>query len=80
MTYWLSYPQSRDAMYLKSSLHEIIKLMIGSKCHLIIFKFLLIGMYKCNSMGLLPTHVSDWLAFADPLTRAEVALGGLGFR
>ena len=21
-------------------------------------------MYKCHSMGLLPTHVSDWLAFA----------------
>lgn len=25
-----------------------------------------LAVYKCNSMGLLPTHASDWLAFADP--------------
>ena len=29
------------------------------------------AMYKCHSMGLLPTHSSDWLAFADPVLRAE---------
>lgn len=23
------------------------------------------SVFKCNSMGLLPTHSSDWLAFAD---------------
>ena len=38
-----------------------------------------VAMYKCHSMGLLPTHVSDWLAFADPMLRAEVGMGGLGF-
>jgi len=38
-----------------------------------------LAMYKCHSMGLLPTHASDWLAFADPLERAEIGLGGLGF-
>ena len=37
-----------------------------------------LAMYKCHSMGLLPTHVSDWLAFADPIDRAEFAMGGLG--
>ena len=31
-----------------------------------------LAMFKCHSMGLLPTHASDWLAFADPLERAEV--------
>jgi hypothetical protein len=31
------------------------------------------AMYKCHSMGLLPTHSSDWLAFADPVFRAEWA-------
>ena len=31
------------------------------------------AMYKCHSMGLLPTHSSDWLAFADPVLRAEWA-------
>jgi len=35
-----------------------------------------LAMYKCHSMGLLPTHVSDWLAFADPLERAEISLNG----
>ena len=32
-----------------------------------------LAMYKCHSMGLLPTHASDWLAFADPIERAEYA-------
>lgn len=25
-----------------------------------------LAVYKCNSMGLLPTHASDWLTFAEP--------------
>jgi len=37
-----------------------------------------LAMYKCHTMGLLPTHASDWLAFADPLQRAEVVVGGMG--
>ena len=34
---------------------------------------ILMALYKCHSMGLLPTHTSDWLAFADPVFRAEWA-------
>ncbi|SCV73381.1 BQ2448_7307 [Microbotryum intermedium] len=26
-----------------------------------------VGLWKCNSMGLLPTHQSDWLAFTEPM-------------
>lgn len=29
------------------------------------FVAVVLSVYKCNSMGLLPTHASDWLAFAD---------------
>jgi len=36
-----------------------------------------LAVYKCNSMGLLPTHASDWLAFADPLRRMEYVAGGV---
>jgi hypothetical protein len=32
-----------------------------------------LAMYKCHSMGLLPTHASDWLAFADSVERVEWA-------
>ena len=32
-----------------------------------------LAVYKCNSMGLLPTYASDWLAFADPISRVEWA-------
>ena len=32
-----------------------------------------LAVYKCHSMGLLPTHTSDWLAFADPVERVEWA-------
>jgi len=37
-----------------------------------------LAMYKCHSMGLLPTHASDWLAFADPVARAEWAYAAVG--
>merc|ERR1711937_897622 len=33
-------------------------------------------MWKCNRMGLLPTHESDWLAFKAPLTRTDWVSGG----
>ncbi len=36
-----------------------------------------LAMYMCHSMGLLPTHASDWLAFADPIERAEWAYVGM---
>jgi len=39
---------------------------------------LALAMYKCHGMGLLPTHASDWLGFADPIQRAEYSIGGIG--
>merc|ERR1711939_227792 len=39
---------------------------------------LALGLYKCHSMGLLPTHDSDWLAFRKqkiPLEVSDVSLG-----
>jgi hypothetical protein len=37
---------------------------------------LAIALYKCHSMGLLPTYASDWLAFANPQERMEYSFGG----
>ena len=53
---------------------------IGQKLIFILGNLANVGlaMYKCHTMGLLPTHSSDWLAFADPIGRAEFALGGIG--
>lgn len=36
-----------------------------------------LALYKCQSMGLLPTHSSDWLAFVEPQVRQEYLGGGL---
>uniref|UniRef100_A0A3Q4NBN6 ER membrane protein complex subunit 4 n=1 Tax=Neolamprologus brichardi TaxID=32507 RepID=A0A3Q4NBN6_NEOBR len=36
-----------------------------------------LAIYKCQSMGLLPTHSSDWLAFIDPPQRMEIMGGGM---
>jgi len=33
--------------------------------------------YKCSSMGLLPTYASDWLDFVEPAHRVEYSGGGL---
>lgn len=30
-----------------------------------------LALYKCQSMGLLPTHASDWLDFVQPAARQE---------
>lgn len=38
-----------------------------------------LALYKCHSMGLLPTHASDWLAFVQPQTRLEYYGGGISF-
>jgi len=40
---------------------------------------LALAVYKCNSMGLLPTHASDWLSFAESPIRAEYVGGGQFF-
>lgn len=36
-----------------------------------------LALYKCQSMGLLPTHSSDWLAFVEPQARQEYLGGGV---
>ncbi|BES88081.1 unnamed protein product [Nesidiocoris tenuis] len=36
-----------------------------------------LALYKCQSMGLLPTHASDWLAFVQPQIPVEYSGGGL---
>ena len=36
-----------------------------------------LALYKCHSMGLLPTHASDWLAFVEPQSQLEVSSGGV---
>ncbi|NP_001187414.1 ER membrane protein complex subunit 4 [Ictalurus punctatus] len=36
-----------------------------------------LAIYKCQSMGLLPTHSSDRLAFIEPPQRLEIMGGGL---
>ncbi|KAE8740909.1 hypothetical protein FOCC_FOCC013577 [Frankliniella occidentalis] len=38
---------------------------------------MLLALYKCQSMGLLPSHSSDWLAFIDPPVRLENLGGGM---
>ena len=35
-----------------------------------------VALYKCHSMGLLPTSPSDWLAFKEHRTRVEYIMGG----
>jgi len=35
-----------------------------------------LALYKCQSMGLLPTYNSDWIAFADQQTQMEMTVGG----
>lgn len=36
-----------------------------------------LALYKCHSMGLLPTHASDWLDFVEEPERMEFSGGGL---
>jgi len=38
-----------------------------------------VALYKCHSMGLLPTSPSDWLAFKEHRTRMEYIIGGQVF-
>jgi len=38
---------------------------------------ILLAIYKCNSMGLLPTHPSDWLEFLNQVERLEFSGGGV---
>ncbi|KAL7646758.1 UNVERIFIED_CONTAM: hypothetical protein RMT77_002013 [Armadillidium vulgare] len=36
-----------------------------------------VAIYKCHSMGVLPTHASDWLAFQESPIQMEYSYGGL---
>lgn len=38
---------------------------------------IVLALYKCQSMGLLPTHASDWLAFVEPQVALEFSGGGM---
>uniref|UniRef100_A0A803YB08 ER membrane protein complex subunit 4 n=1 Tax=Meleagris gallopavo TaxID=9103 RepID=A0A803YB08_MELGA len=56
------------------SLSSTLKLLESSSARLLQFLVFLLGnglglalaLYKCQAMGLLPTHASDWLAFITP--------------
>lgn len=39
-----------------------------------------IALYKCHSMGLLPTYASDWLAFETPQDLMEYSFGGFSLQ
>ena len=38
-----------------------------------------LALYKCQSMGLLPSHASDWLDFIEPPQRIEFSGGGIAY-
>lgn len=55
------YPNSfQDARKFKSKFLQGLVYLIGN------LMGLALAVYKCQSMGLLPTHASDWLAFIEP--------------
>ncbi|CAF0875445.1 unnamed protein product [Didymodactylos carnosus] len=47
--------------------------MAGNLTHLAL------ALYKCQSMGLLPTYASDWIAFAEAQLNVETTFGGLAY-
>jgi len=66
------------------TIQSIFKLIEGEQHLLQKFIYLLgnllalaLALYKCQSMGLLPTHPSDWLDFVEPQQRLEFSGGGL---
>ncbi|XP_044751168.1 ER membrane protein complex subunit 4 [Coccinella septempunctata] len=62
----------------KSTFKVIETSAVGQMIIYILGNFVNIGLalYKCQSMGLLPTHSSDWLAFVEPPIRQEYLGGG----
>ncbi|KAL3283527.1 hypothetical protein HHI36_006666 [Cryptolaemus montrouzieri] len=62
----------------KSTFKVIETNAIGQMIIYVLGNFVNIGLalYKCYSMGLLPTHSSDWLAFVEPPIRQEYLGGG----
>ncbi|XP_034951087.1 ER membrane protein complex subunit 4 [Chelonus insularis] len=65
------------------TLQQTFKVIEGTHAYAQKFVFFLgqivniaLALYKCQSMGLLPTHASDWLAFVEPPARLEYSGGG----
>jgi hypothetical protein len=57
--------------------------LINSKLHFPVLVFVLmnsanfaLGVWKCGSMGLLPTTTSDWLSFMEPKSMLELGVAG----
>jgi hypothetical protein len=70
-----------QSMFSMSKAFEAIDSEQNSALHKLTYIFgnlvnLAIALYKCHSMGLLPTYASDWLAFADPQEPLEYSFGG----
>uniref|UniRef100_A0A8D8TB09 ER membrane protein complex subunit 4 n=1 Tax=Cacopsylla melanoneura TaxID=428564 RepID=A0A8D8TB09_9HEMI len=55
--------------------------VLGQKCIYVVGNIvnIILALYKCQSMGLLPSHSSDWLSFVLPQTRIEYSAGGVLF-
>nr|SVE92730.1 EOG090X0GNX [Megafenestra aurita] len=65
------------------SMNQTFKMLEGTQAFGQILVYILgqlvglgLALYKCQSMGLLPTHSSDWLAFIEPQQRIEFSGGG----
>ncbi len=64
--------QTRFARFDDSSVSMILPKLTFIAMHL---AGLAIGLYKCNTMGLLPTSTADWI---DPTIRMPVQVAGGG--
>lgn len=58
---------------LEGSQHSILQKLVYILSN---FVLIIMALYKCNAMGLLPIHPSDWIAFKLPTTRMEYVVGG----
>jgi len=66
------------------TLKATFKVLDGDQGILLKFTYLLgnilclmLALYKCHSMGILPTAPSDWLAFKEHRQRVEYIVGGV---
>ncbi|XP_074599191.1 ER membrane protein complex subunit 4 [Brevipalpus obovatus] len=61
---------------IEGSLHVVQKIiyLIGN------LACLMLALWKCQSMGLLPLHPSDWLDFIEPQPRIEFSSGGMSYQ
>lgn len=68
-----STKQTFKMMETQSAILQMIVYVLGNVVNIGL------ALYKCHSMGLLPTHASDWLAFVEPPIRLEYLGGGMKF-